>query len=133
MQQLGEWVPREYWQSIHITCACGREHGGHRIELWEASPGGTYWVGERCGTLTIDPPDIAPGTGGPGLAPEDRAPRSRLRLRAGDWPTWTATCRHCDRHVRIRGERLVRVLNGLAAVGRTHIELAAVGRLARAE
>jgi len=46
-------VPPRYWQPIIVTCACGRDHGGHRIELWGMKSVGR-WTGERCGTLTVD-------------------------------------------------------------------------------
>lgn len=118
-----EWVPREFWQPIHVTCACGRAHGGHRIELWEPE-----WTGERCGTLTIDPGDVEPGTPGPGLAPEDKAPPSRLRLRTGRWPTWWGKCKHCHLDVRIAGDQLHVLLCAYAAGGIGRIELRTIGQ-----
>lgn len=124
-------VPRGYWQPIFITCTCGREHGGHRIELWEANPGGVTWTGERCGTLDFEGPhDVDRGTGGLGLGPEDKAPLSRLRPRSGRWPTWWGRCKHCGLDVRIRGDQLAVLLCGLAQHGVQRIELRAIGQAA---
>jgi hypothetical protein len=129
MPQAVERVLRKYWQPISVTCACGREHGGHRIELWESLPGGT-WIGNRCGTLTIDPADVETGTGGPGLAPGDKAPPSRLRLRPGRWPVWWGRCRHCHLDVRISGDQLYILLSELAARGVGRVELSTIGTAA---
>ncbi len=124
-------IPHRYWQPITVTCACGRGHGGHRIERWESS-GTTTWVGEWCGTLTIYPHDVEPGTPGPGLAPEDKAPSSRLRPRADRWPTWWGRCQHCGLDVRIGGDKLHILLCEYGADGRQRIELRTIGEAAAA-
>ena len=131
MPHTDERVPTEYWQPIVVTCACGREYGGHRIEFWEPRDG--VWTGGRCGTLDIDGPhDVDPGTGGPGRAPGDKAPPSRLRRRNGDWPTWRGQCRHCGLDVKIRGGKLVVTLNECALQAMVQVELSTIGKAAQA-
>jgi hypothetical protein len=131
MPHVYDWVPSKYWQPIVVTCVCGREYGGHRIELWE--PRERIWTGDYCGTLDIDGPhDVDHGTGGPGLGAGDKAPSSRLRRRTGDWPTWQGRCRHCGLDVRIRGDKLVTTLNECALRAITQIELSTIGEAAQA-
>jgi len=120
-------VPSRLWQPVEVVCGCGRPHGGHRIELFEPDTDGR-WAGESCGLLAVDA--VEQGLPAPGLSPEDAAPASRLRFMDGTLPTWTGTCRHCREHARIRGERLVAILDALAARAMGRVELAAVRRLA---
>ncbi|MCA1707414.1 MAG: hypothetical protein LC808_30765 [Actinobacteria bacterium] len=116
-------IPKQYWQPIVVTCACGREHGGHRIEHWD-SWGVGAWTGEFCGTLDVDgPADVDWGTAGPDLSPHDKAGSSRLRRRDGRWPVWRGRCKHCRLDVPIRGDQLHVLLCGLAQRGERHIDL----------
>lgn len=108
---------------IEVRCACGRDHGNQQIETFEPIEA-FCWEGAECGPLV-------PG-GGQRRPDETTNHRTRLFPAEGEteFPTWRGECLRCGLYVRVRGDRLVNILDHWMPVGGAKIELAVIVRMA---
>lgn len=114
---------------VEVVCNCGRETGGHRVELFDAI-GERDWEGERCGPLVTAL--LVAGQAHPSGSPNDPAAHTSRVFPSRDElcrPKWRGRCRHCKRRaVEVDGDRLAMVLDHWPG---ERIELEQLRRLAR--